>query len=298
MSERIEFYKNRSIGDRFSVAIDFLKQNWKALYKNILIGGLPLAIIMSYLTIQLSGMRPVNANDLHRILLFYVVPLFLIFFITNIYLYSMTGAVLFHYDRNQLTGTTGWKDLKDTFFRFAGKSALITLLIAAFFIVIIVIFAVILGFTVSFSLNEMNKEFFIVLFLFFFLLFGGLIALAPSLSMQYFPAYFSGKTSVESIITGLVLGFKNWGSLFVALLLTGIVWIVIYLVFFWLRKEAISLLHVQLSIISYIYSTLSAIVTLLTTPIVVVIFAFQYFSIVEIEEGVSLQSRMDEFENL
>ena len=48
MSERIEFYKNRSIGERFSVAIDFLKQNWKALYKNILIGGLPLAIIMGY----------------------------------------------------------------------------------------------------------------------------------------------------------------------------------------------------------------------------------------------------------
>ena len=54
----------------------------------------------------------------------------------------------------------------------------------------------------------------------------------------------------------------------------------------------------EVNIISYILATLSAIGTLLAYPIMIVLFAFQYFSIVEKEEGVSLQSKMDEFENL
>jgi len=295
MSERIEFYKNRSIGDRFSVAVDFLKQNWKTLYKNILIGGLPLAIIMGYFIAQMSGVRPVNFSDLPRFLLFYALLIF-VSIVTNIYLYSMTGAVLFHYDRNQLNETTGWNDLKNTFSRFAGKSALITLLVAVCFIVIIVIFAVILDFTNSFSLN--GRGFFMLLFLFIFLFLGIILALAPSLSIIYFPACFSGKTSIESIITAFKLGFKNWGGLFVALLLAGITIIIISIVFSLPYEVVLLFSRGQLSIISYIFAVFSAISTLLVSPIVTVIFAFQYFSIVEREEGVSLQSQMNEFENL
>jgi len=299
MSEKIEFYKNRSIGDRFSVAIDFLKQNWKVLYKNILIGGLPFAIIMGYLIAQLSGVRPVSVNDLPRFLLFYAL-LLLISFITNIYLYSMTGAVLFHYDRNQLSETTGWNDLKDAFFRFAGKTTLIFLLTAIPVIIIVAIFAYslfVLGISDSASGHSLQQAFALIA-LMVLLFFGVIIALAPSLSIIYFPAYFSGKSSVESIKTAFVLGFKNWGSLFVALLLAGIVLIIISIVFS-LPYEVISLLsRGQLSIISYIFATLSAIGTLLASPILTAIFAFQYFSIVEREEGVSLQSQIDAFENL
>jgi len=299
MSERIEFYKNRGIGERFSVAVDFLTQNWKTLYKNILIGGLPFAIIMGYLIAQVSGVRPVGLNnfDLPRFLLFYAF-LLVISFITNIYLCSMTGAVLFHYDRNQLNETTGWNDLKDTFFRFAGKITLISLLIAISVGIIIVVFAAILGSMASFSLSGMHAGFFILLFLFILIFFGIILALAPSLSIMYFPACFSGKTAVESIKIAFNLGFKNWGSLFVAILLAGVVLATISFVFSLPYEVATLFSRGQLSIFSYILSTLSAIGTLLISPITAVIFAFQYFSIVEREEGVSLQTQIDEFENL
>jgi len=297
MSSKIEFYKNRSIGDRFSVAFDFLKQNWKALYKNILIGGLPLAIIMGYLIAQVSGVRPVNVSDLSRFLLFYAL-LIIVSFVTNIYLSSMTGAALFHYDRDQLSETTVWNDLKDTFFRFAGKTALISILVIIPIIIIAVIFAAILGFSVGFTMGGSNVGAILLGFLIILFLFGIIIALAPSLSISYYPAYFSGKTSIESIIIAFKLGFKNWGSLFVALLLAGIVILVVSIVFS-LPYEVVTLFSQgRLSILSYILSTLSAIGTLLTTPIIIVIFAFQYFSIVEREEGVSLQSQINEFENL
>jgi len=297
MSERIEFYKNRSIGDRFSVAVDFLKQNWKSLYKNILIGGLPLAIIMGYFIAQLSGVRPVGMSDLPRFFLFYVLLIF-VSFVTNVYLYSMTGAVLFHYDRNQLNETTGWTDLKNTFFRFAGKTTLIIILVAIPIIIIVAIFAVILGSVASFSLSGIHGGFFILFFFFILLFLGMILALAPFLSIIYFPAYFSGKTSVESIKIAFKLGFKNWGSLFVALLLAGIVLAIISIVFSLPYEVVILFSQGQLSIFSYIFATLSAIGTLLISPIVTVIFAFQYFSIVEREEGVSLQSQVSEFENL
>jgi len=297
MSERIEFYKNRSIGERFSVAVDFLKQNWKALYKNILIGGLPLAIIMGYFIAQMSGIRPVGVNDLPRFLLFYAL-LMLISFITNIYLCSMTGAVLFHYDRNQLNETTGWNDLKDAFFRQAGKITAISLLIAIFVGIIVVIFAAIWGFMTSFSLSSMRIGFYILLFLFILIFFGIFLALAPSLSIIYFPACFSKKTIVESIKIAFKLGFKNWGSLFVAILLAGITVIIISIIFSLPYEVVLLFLRGQLSIISYIFAVFSAIGTLLISPIMTVIFAFQYFSIVEREEGISLQSQIDAFEKL
>jgi len=296
MSEKIEFYKNRGIGERFSVAVDFLTQNWKALYKNILIGGFPFAIIMGYLIAQIANVRPVGVSDLPRFLLFYVF-LLLISFITNIFLYSMTGAVLSYYDRNQLNESTGWNDLKDTFFRFAGKITLISLLVAISVGIIMAVFAVILGSVASFSLSGMRAGFFILLFLFILIFLGIFLALAPSISIMYFPACFSGKTTVESIKIAFKLGFKNWGSLFVAILLAGVVLATISVVFS-LPYEVAALFSGHLSIVSYILATLSAIGTLLISPIVTVIFAFQYFSIVEKDEGVSLQSKVDEFENL
>ena len=295
MSERIEFFKNRSIGERLSVAIDFLKQNWKALYKNILIGGLPLAIIMGYFLAQQINAQMLS--DMHTFFLHYIFFV-LISFTTFIYLYAMSGAVLFHYGRNQLTETTGWNDLKDTFFRFAGKTVLITFMVYIPILLIVAGIAAIFSFSVGFTTGSANVGPIILMILLIFLLLVVFIALTPSFTILYFPAYFSGKTNMESIKIAFSLGFKNWGSLFVAILLTGIVFYIFYMLFSvpLIIVSIFSMGHV--TFISYILAILSATGMVGAYPIMFIIFAFQYFSIVEKEEGVSLQSRMDEFENL
>ena len=296
MSKRIEFYKNRSTGERFSVAVDFLKQNWKILYKNILSGGLPLAIILSYFLVQQTNAQTIS--DLPNFFMHYSLFI-LVSFMNFIYLFSMTGTVLFHYDRNRLTETTGWNDLKDTFFKFTGKTLLITIIVYIPIIVIVGIIAAIFGFSVSAIMTDNAKVGFLLLFiLLIILLLAGTIAFAPSLTMLYFPAYFSGKTNVESIKSAFSLGFKNWGSLFVAIILVGIVFYVIYIVFSIPFLIESIFLPGKVNIVSYILATLSSIGTLLMYPIMIVVFAFQYFSIVEKEEGVSLQSQLDDFENL
>ena len=303
MLERIEFYKNRSVGERFSVAIDFLKQNWKVLYKNILIGGFPLALISFFLSTQQANNAQTSSANL--LLIFLINMLTIIISIAiSIYLYSMSGAVLFHYDRNQLTEKTGWNDLKDTFFRFAGKYTVIFLLI---FIPFVIVFTIILVFIFAFlgllvGAGASGNPFFPIMAV--LLIFGGFIAFSPSISMLYFPALFSGKGYLESIKISFSLGFKNWGSLFVSILLTGIALIAliialigIYLIFS-LPLQYFSINIREANIISFAVTSFSAFGILLIQPIIIVIFAFQYFSIVEREEGVSLQSQMNEFENL
>jgi hypothetical protein len=298
MSERIEFYKNRSIGERFSVAIDFLKQNWKVLYKNILIAGLPLALIMAFLlkgqiSANLSmrtGESPFTSGFFFFYLLFYLVS-----FINMIYMYSMTGAVLHQYNRNQLTESTGWSDLSGTFFRFAGKTVLISLIVYIPVVIIVAIIAALFGMFAG--IGGGNAGLIVLMILLIILLIGGFIAFAPSLTMLYFPAYFSQKSILESIKTSFALGFKNWGSLFVAIILVGMVFTIIYVLFVIPFALVSALMH-GTSIITLTFAALLAIAILLIYPIMFIIFAFQYFSVVEKEEGVSLQSQINEFENL
>ena len=299
MTNRIEFYKNRGIGERFSVAIDFLKQNWKVLYKNILLLGLPLAIIMGYFLARQTDAQALT--DLPNLFLYY--GIFMIISITNmIYMYSMTGAVLHHYECGQLTESTGWNSLKDTFFKFSGKTTLIILVVYIPIIIIVAIFAAIFGVSVTAFSSEGPQAISILLLIFFILLLlGGIIALAPSFIMLFFPSYFSKKTIWESIKASIVLGFKNWGSLFVAIILVGIVITVASLVFnmpFQIMSIFTTIRGGGINIFSYILAIFSTTGTMLTTPIMIIIFAFQYFSIVEKEEGISLKSQLDEFENL
>jgi uncharacterized membrane protein (DUF485 family) len=167
MTNRIEFYKNRNIGERFSVSIDFLKQNWKVLYKNILLIGLPLAIIMGYFLARQTDAQALD--DLPNLFLYYGFFM-LVSTVNMIYMYSMTGAVLHHYESGQLTGSTGWNNLKDTFFKFAGKTTLIILVVYIPILIIIAISAAIFGSSVTgFSLDA-PQTISILLFVLFMLL--------------------------------------------------------------------------------------------------------------------------------
>jgi hypothetical protein len=307
MSDRIEFYKNRSIGDRFSIAIDFLKQNWKVLYKNICYGGLPLALLMGYLLARQQSFvslgQSLDVSSSVANIFLNMAFLYIVIFINLIYVYSMTGAVLLHYDRNQLTESSNWNDLQTTFFRFAGKTFLTMLIVFIPIGVIFTVIGAIFGFSAfAFSSSGMSALPAIGIVLFVLILFGALVALLPSFSILYFPAYFSEKNVWEGVKTSFSLGFKNWGSLFVALILTSIIYIIVSVIFSG-PLQLVSLFSVfagmNISFVVYLLlGILSAIGILLTYPLMVLIYAFQYFSIVEREEGVSLKSQVSDFENL
>jgi hypothetical protein len=290
--KKIEFYKNRSIGERFSAAIDFLKQNWKVLYKNIVIFALPLMLVsayfMQYYMRFVQGLPLGNFSYVLETIAFVLASMLL-----SVVLYSITGTIIIKYENEELTEESGWNDLGSTFLSLAGKTVKI-IFITIVCIILIVLIPLIVGGLTSFS----SSLAIIITILFVLLILGGTIALMPSLTLLLFPAYFSEASTFGSITEAFKLGFKNWGSLFVAILLAGIVLVIISTIFSLPYQILAFISPGQVGLLSFIFATIAQLGTLLITPAMIVIFAFQYFSITEKEKGISLQSKVADFENL
>jgi hypothetical protein len=288
---KIEFYKDRSIGERFSAAIDFLKQTWRVLLKNVVIIALPLALICAYfMQFYLKLAERIAFNDfsgyIGEAILFALSS-----FLLNILIYAITGTVLLKYERGELTEKSGWNEIGSTVLSLLKRSVIIGL----FLFICVFLFLAVYGFILGASFGT---GFPAIVLVFFFLLFLIIIALIPCMTMLYLPAYFSDVTAWESLKISFKLGFKNWGSLFICLILTGFIYFAINVVFA-IPYQVFALINPgQINFLSFIFSAISIIGTLLTVPIVIVVYAFQYFSITEKEDGVSLQSKVNEFENL
>jgi hypothetical protein len=285
--EKIEFYKNRTIGERFSAAADFLKQTWKVLLINLSIVGIPLAIILGY---SMQHSRELTYSDFGNFstLLTQNGWYYLATFVTYVILYAITGAIMIQYEKGELHSDTRWRDLSSTVFSIIGKTLKISLILFLFLALIAFLF----GFIFS-ALNFLG----ILLFLLFLLILAAIFLLLPFFTILYYPAYFKGASSWQSIKIAFTLGLRNWGSIFVAIILCSILLFIVSAIFV-VPYTLITLLPGKPGLISFIFAIVSSLGTIITTPVCFVIFAFQYFSITEKEEGVSLHSHIDEFDNL
>lgn len=291
---KIEFYKNRTLGERFSAAIDFMKQNWKIMYKYILIVGIPAALLMG-LGMQayfqaLEGLVEDDFSGFAPIMILYL----LIAWIFSAILPATVGAIMIKYEKGELA-TAGFSDLLPTILSLMGKTLLLS-------IIFIFIFAI-TGFAMALPVAFGSMVGAIIMILLLLLLLAAIIALLPSFSIVLFPAYFKGTGIFASIKEAFRLGFKNWGSLFLTLLLVSLVLGVIstlfgaplqILVIFNTLQDSFAISNFW----TFLLGTLAAFGNVVVVPIMIVFFAFQYFSITEKEEGVSLKNRIDDFENL
>ena len=296
--EKIEFYKNRSLSERFSASIDFLKQNWKVLYKNVLIGAIPLAIFIGYfaqyyetawLTRIYSGGGGIP--NLPFIFLYFVLMIILM-----IYLNAMPGAILKKYGEGKLTPSTGWGDLSGTMFSLSGKSFAVGFIIWIIIMITIAIIAAIVG--MLFSGIVSGGAMIIIIPIIMVIALGFIFIFAPSLTLAPYPAYFSEARIWESIKIAFGMGFRNWGSIIVTLILAGITIYVITIIFAIPSIVTAMFSPGKISLLTFIFSFLIFLGEILTYPIMFIFIAFQYFSIMEKEQGVSLQSKVSEFENL
>ncbi|MDR0799753.1 MAG: hypothetical protein LBN18_08345 [Dysgonamonadaceae bacterium] len=291
----IEFYKNRSFSERLSAATDFIKQTWKVLLKNVLIIGLPLALIMGYaLQSYMSALLSVQQGDVSELLSGFAGGFALLIVavcIISLILPAITGAILIQYDKGELTEETGWRDLQKNIFRLAGKTFKIGILLT----LLLILICGLVGGLIFAAGGQDNVALIVLLVL---LLVGGLVALAPSLSIIYFPAYYEGLSSWASIRKAIPLGFKNWGYLFVAIIIIGIISGIISN-FLGVPNQFYSTTHPgEFTIVGFFLATLAGVGSVLVTPLQVIFMSFQYFAIVERNEGNSLQSQVDEFENM
>jgi hypothetical protein len=286
-TEKIDLYKNRNISERLAVAAEFIRQNWKVLLKNIGIIGLPFVLILGYCRPHYAA-----ALLLQHFEMFFPAILFAITsFIAVLMFTALGGTILIHYERGTLNSQTGWKELKKNIFSLMGKALCIILLFSALIAVLFLIIALFMA-----LINGFEQQ--IITIMVTLLLLILIISLLPFLSICYFPAFFSKKNAWDSIKTACILGFRNWGSLFVSSILISVLLVIISLIFS-VPYEIVSLvIQGEITAVHYIFAAVASFGTLLITTLSTIFLAFQYFSIVDKEEGISLQSQIDEFDNL
>jgi len=294
---KVEFYKNRSIGERFAASGDFIRQNWKVLLKNIGYIGAPLALIQGYLSYNytqnmLGGLTSGNfsTTNIQAILLMFLFSILLILF-----LYSMTGSILNKYVKGKLTEETGWPDLSEKMFSFSGKLLLQWLIMVVGVIVVAIVAGLIAGIL---ALSQSKMLIAAVIGFEILLIFALVIVLIPSLSFIIYPVFFEDASAWGGIKKSFRMGIKHWGSIFLTILLasllTGIVSYILSMPYFIYLMFNIS----KSGLIGYILAMLSSLGSVVIYPVFIVFCGLQYTSIVEVEEGISLQNRMDEFDNL
>ncbi|MDR0506909.1 MAG: hypothetical protein LBH32_08875 [Dysgonamonadaceae bacterium] len=286
---KIEFYKNREIGERLFAATNFLKQNWRILLKNNLMLSIPLAIVMGY-TIQYVTSFSVLGD--YEKYIPYLILHYILAIAGQIALFSMNGAIMIFYDKGKLKPGIGYSEWVKAMSPLALKSLLINLYIVGF--------AILVG-LVCFIFASVSKFFIIPLVI---ILICGIVLIAPALLLIYYPAYFKNVEAWKSIQIAFRLGFKDWGRIFVAIIIFIILAMIVsfvmgmpYQIYQALRLLSHSPVG-DINIFSCLFASFSTLGSLIITPVTFIYFAFQYFSIVEQEEGVSAHSMMDEFDRL
>ena len=303
--EKIEFYKNRSLGERFSAAAEFIRQNWKVLCKIILIPAIPLALLQGYfqqnfigeyISLVRSTVQGESIFDPQNLYGFYtsVGMYFLVYLVYTTILYAVSGALMSRYEAGLLSRDTTLKDISRKTISNIGKLLLIGFLMG---LMLLVLYIVLIVLVVMFA--NVPALIFIAVILFFI----ACAAIMPPMLLTYFPAFFRGASAAKSIKEAFILGFKNWGSTVVVMLIVsfaiGMVSSILQIPYIiWLVLDNVFLYNDPANIVSYVLSIVSSLAYAFVTPLTLVFFAFHYFSIAEKEEGISIQSKIEEFDNL
>jgi MFS family permease len=294
--DKIEFYKNRSLGERFSAATEFIRQNWKVLYRNILIVGIPIGLVQGYfMQNYFSQSLRYSPTDANPFVFFANAGLFMLMYMLSfLTMYAIAGAIMSRYESGLLSKETRLKDLGRKIFSNIKKIFLVSLAVG---LILVVAYVILLLFIVVSAMVSTILT--VIVGILFFVAF---MAIIPPMVIIYFPAVFQGTSIGESVRKGFRLGFKNWGSTFGIIMIVGLATgaVSAFLSIPYMLWMFIGIANGQFDsgIVSYCLSMLSSLAYVFVTPLTFVFLAFHYFSIVEKEEGISLQSKVEDFENL
>lgn len=295
--EKIEFYANRSLGDRLSAAARFIRQNGAVFFKLLLLPAIPLMLIQAFFAMKYGGnfselINPYAGGvDMDALAPAMGSTFFYMLFtlLLSLYLTGMSGALLSHYDEGLLTKETKFGDVSKKMFSNMGKMFLVCLLLGLILVVALFLIGGLIGFLFA-SSRGLGVGLGILMVI-------AIFALLPSFALSYFPAFFQEAGVMASIGKGFSLGLKNWGTTIAVLLIAGVITaIAVYLL--GIPYELWVLFSHTGGIVAYILALLASIGTFIATPLSFIFLAFHYFAVVEKAEGISLQSKVDEFDTL
>jgi hypothetical protein len=276
---KIEFYKKRTLGERFSVTGDFIRQNWKVLLKNTLYIGIPLIVLygfflQNFLRETLANIyfpwNYVNTSWISNMgVVFFSFLLFLFFF-------SVIGAILNRYVKGSLTEQTGWSDLKGNVFSFMGKIAVQYLIIMLAFILLTVLIVVLIY--ASLLAGSLLSTIFIALICLAFV--ALIVVIYPALLLIPYPVIFENTSAWQGIKKGFKAGFKHWGSTFLTVFSGALILVAIYYILS-MPYFVYIMFNMEGGFLGYVLAIFSSFVLFILYSVFYIFVSFQYTAVGE-----------------
>lgn len=284
----IEFYENRTLGERFSVTGDFILQKGKVLLKSTMYIALPLILLYGFLSDYytrelLANIR--SAPDYLNINWISTVAVVLVFVLSLLFLLSMTGAILSRYVKGIPTEKIARQDLTANVFPLMKKLLIQFLIVAS----VLILLTLLMGVLVYFSTFAGRLFTTVSVALILLAYFAALVVACSVLSLAPYPVLFEDATAWQGIKKGVRLGFKHWGSTFLSAFLGGLVLTALcYIVS--MPYSVYVMFHMEEGgIPGYVFAFLSSFASFAQYVVFFIFMGFQYTSIVRKEERDPLQ---------
>ncbi len=325
---KVDLYRARTFGQKFSATFDFIKENYKLLLKACFYLILPVCLFQAFalewlISIDVDNNLAVAVDNaysdgalwnllVNRVLL----PLIWIVCLVlgSILLSSICFAMIRYYTESptRLQGVT-LRDLKPLIIQSMKRSFLLGLVFAVAWVVITIILRRFDSFFLDLILSARFPEFLTGIGLLFLFIIGLLVAFVTA-NLSWSVYIFEDDENVfSSIRRGWRLGVHSFWSLIGLLLLIGIVGNILQietaLPWFFMNLEkgfisaaskgATSVVYSLIySFIEYIFSVIMNFGTYLAMSLTVVALAFYYGSIAEEVDGDSVEEGFQNFEQL
>ncbi|MFV0545789.1 MAG: hypothetical protein ACK5ND_06255 [Bacteroides sp.] len=305
---RITLYERRSFGNKLNASFDFIKENWKPLFKFSTYLLLPLSLIQGLsLNGLIGGMTNLGAlensdaiaglGSLGVTFLLHYSLYILLFIIGNIGLSALVLALVKSYNEREdrLLNIT-LKELKPLLLYNAKRVFLAGL--AAFIVLSVVLFVVALFAAISVYTMILTLPCFIA-------------CLVPLLLLT--PIYVLEKISLgDAVFKAYRLGFPTWGGIFLIALVMGIIanvlqgvftapWYIAFLVkYFFMMSDAANVATVSpwYAFMLYVFAVIQVFGTYLSMIFCPIGVVYQYGHASEVVDSVKVEEDIDNFENL
>ncbi len=312
--QKIELYKERLFGDKFSATFDFVKENWRVVLRFMNYLVLPVCLLQSLGMDSVFGAAFTNAasdgtinnGQLIHMLVSYVVYIVCVMLGTLFVTAIVYGLMRLYDERpNRLSGLT-LKEFRPLLWRLIKRSFVLGL---AMIPLVLVFGGVVVG--IYIALFSIDPALGVLLMLPFY--FGVIAVLLPL--MLAMPMYLmnDNETAYGAIFKGLRYGFNTWGGLFGIVFVVGMIAYVVatvvmmpYMVVLIIKGVMATsdepqtgfMATVGLQALVYVLGIVQAFGVYLVYALNYVAVGYHYGHVMEKFEGVSVAHGVDNFETM
>lgn len=306
MGPKIELHQTRDFGRKLNATIEFIKENFKPLFKCLLFIPGPFVIIGSLLFIQIfqgfmrMSLNQTNPNlqgDFENLIIYGIAGgLFLVLGGTAVVATVNEYIKLYEKQGNEITVNEVWEQVKKAFWTVLGTMILyVLILIGAYLVLLLPLFI--------FTAISPLMAFPIML-----VLLGMMLYLIINLTLLFIIRAYENVGFATAVSRCFKLVKGKWWSTFGILIVTSIIqgtissifYIPWYVIMIWnmahnMDTHTIQEPNLAMEIMGQVFLLFYMICSYIMYCIPLIAIAFQYFNLVEMKEATGLMKKIDDF---